>query len=180
MRKLSLDELGRMEPGQFKKAEKFPLVVILDNIRSMHNIGAVFRTCDAFRAEEIVLCGITATPPDREITKTALGATGTVKWQYEKDARVVVRNLKEEGYTVLAVEQCENALNLESYAPKQHKLAVVFGNEIKGVQQSVVDLCDDCLEIPQFGTKHSLNISVSAGIVIWDLFKKHKNIWKNW
>lgn len=180
MRKLSLDELGRMEPGQFKEAEKFPLVVIMDNIRSMHNIGSVFRTCDAFRAKEIILCGITASPPDREIAKTALGATETVTWRYEKDAGIMVSKLKDEGYKVLAIEQCDNSLQLENYEPEHEKLAIVFGNEIKGVQQSVIDLCDACLEIPQFGTKHSLNISVSAGIVIWDLFKKNKVFWENW
>lgn len=180
MRKLSLQELERLGYEEFKKAEKLPLVVVLDNVRSMHNVGAVFRTCDAFRVERIILSGITATPPDKEITKTAIGATDSVEWNYEKDCRNALKELKSNRYHLLAVEQCENSLQLDEYRPLHDKTAIVLGNEINGVQQKVVDLCDQCLAIPQFGTKHSLNISVSAGVVIWDIFRKQKELWAGW
>lgn len=177
MKKLSLDELNRINIDQFKEAKKFPLVVILDNIRSMHNIGAVFRTGDAFRIEKLYLCGITATPPDKEITKTAIGATESVDWEYNKSTLEVVEKLKTEGYKIYALEQCDNAEQLNTFQPDQDKIAVIFGNEVKGVQQDVVDACEGAIEIPQYGTKHSLNISVSAGILIWDLFLKQNADW---
>ncbi|MFW6018999.1 MAG: RNA methyltransferase [Bacteroidales bacterium] len=177
MKKLSLDELHRINIEQFKKAEKFPLVVILDNIRSMHNIGAVFRTGDAFRVKKIYLCGITAIPPDKEITKTAIGATESIDWAYDRSTLDVVDELKTDGYKVYALEQCEHAEQLNHFHPDQEKIAVVLGNEVQGVQQSVIDVCDGAIEIPQYGTKHSLNISVSAGILIWDLFQKQNFNW---
>ncbi|MFO7978493.1 MAG: TrmH family RNA methyltransferase [Bacteroidales bacterium] len=173
MKKLSMEELGRKTPEQFLKADKFPLMIVLDNVRSMMNIGSVFRTADAFLLEGILLCGITATPPHREIHKTALGATDTVHWKYYEDTLQAVGELKEQGYTVLALEQVAHSIDLASYEPEiGQKYALVFGNEVQGVQQQVVDQCHGCLEIPQFGTKHSLNISVSAGMVIWDFYSK--------
>lgn len=173
MRKLKITELNRISVEEFKEAEKLPLVVVLDNIRSLHNIGSVFRTSDAFRIECIYLCGITATPPHPEMHKTALGAEFTVNWKYVNNAVEAVDNLRAEGYTVYAVEQAEgstmlNELELEA----GRKYAIVMGNEVKGVQQEVIDNSDGCIEIPQYGTKHSLNVSVTAGIVIWDLFGK--------
>ena len=175
MRKLENCELSRPNAEEFQSLTKIPLVVILDNIRSSHNIGSVFRTSDALLIEKIYLCGITSTPPDKEIRKTALGAENSVTWEYFAFAQEVVQKLKQEGYTVIAVEQVEKSTSLSDYFPgKEDKLALVFGNEVKGVQQEVVDLCDFALEIPQFGTKHSFNISVSAGIVLWDLFNKLK------
>ncbi len=173
MRKLKNRELGRLGVEEFKKTEKIPLIVILDNIRSLNNVGSVFRTSDAFLVEKVFLCGITATPPHKEIHKTALGATESVDWAYAENTEELVRELKSEGIRVLAVEQVESSLPLNRFMPeKKLTYAVVFGNEVKGVQQSVVDLCDACLEIPQFGTKHSLNVSVSCGVVLWDLFAK--------
>ncbi len=180
MKKLSLDELKRMDAESFREAEKFPVVVVLDNIRSMHNTGSVFRTADAFRLEKIFLCGITATPPDKEINKTALGATDSVAWEYVKNTRTVVKDLQNQGYRVYAVEQCEGAIQLDNFYPSEAKTAIVLGNEVRGVQQSVVDICDGCVEIPQYGTKHSLNVSVSTGIVIWDLFCKRKEFAEKW
>ena len=145
-----------------------PLVVVMDHVRSLYNVGSVFRTADAFRLEGVVLCGITATPPHPEIHKTALGAEDSVRWTYEKDTLKTVKDLQAEGYTVLAIEQCEGSTMLQSFVPEEgKKYAVVMGNEVKGVQQEVVDACDGCLEIPQFGTKHSMNVSVTAGIVMW-------------
>lgn len=168
-----MEELDRKTPEQFLKADKFPLMIVLDNVRSMMNIGSVFRTADAFLLEGILLCGITATPPHREIHKTALGATDTVHWKYYEDTLQAVGELKEQGYTVLALEQVARSIDLASYEPDRgRKYALVFGNEVQGVQQQVVDQCHGCLEIPQFGTKHSLNISVSAGMVIWDFYSK--------
>ena len=162
---------------RFKKAEKLPLVVILDNVRSLHNIGSVFRTSDAFRVECIYLCGITATPPHPEMHKTALGAEFTVDWKYVNNAVEAVDNLRREGYVVFSVEQAENSIMLEDMRLEQGKrYAVVLGNEVKGVQQEVIDHSDGCIEIPQYGTKHSLNVSVTAGIVIWDLFKQLKTL----
>ncbi len=173
MRKLKNSELDRLSVQAFKDAEKLPVVVVLDNIRSLNNIGSVFRTSDAFLIEGIYLCGITATPPHKEIHKTALGATDSVEWHYADKIENLVKQLKEEGRQILAVEQADRSISLEEFKPgPETKYAVVFGNEVKGVQQSVIDLADACLEIPQFGTKHSLNISVSCGIVLWDLFSK--------
>lgn len=174
-RKLKITELNRISTEEFKKAEKLPLVVVLDNIRSLHNIGSVFRTSDAFRVECIYLCGITAVPPHPEMHKTALGAEFTVDWKYVNNAVEAVDNLKKDGYTVYSVEQAEGSIMLENIKLDPNwKYAVVLGNEVKGVQQEVIDHSDGCIEIPQYGTKHSLNVSVTAGIVIWDLFKQLK------
>ncbi|WP_340075361.1 RNA methyltransferase [Leptobacterium sp. I13] len=173
MRKLRNEELNRLSVEAFKKSAKTPVIVILDNIRSLNNIGSVFRTADAFRVEKIYLCGITATPPHKDIHKTALGATESVDWKYVKDCSSLVKNLKTQGVETIAIEQTENAVMLDRFYPKKgKKYAIVFGNEVKGVSQEVVSTCDTVIEIPQYGTKHSLNISVSAGIVIWDLFCK--------
>lgn len=174
-RKLKNSELERKTVEEFRDAEKTPLIVILDNVRSLNNIGSVFRTCDAFLIKKIYLCGITAIPPHKDIHKTALGATETVAWEYIKDTREVVMNLRRAGTEVFAVEQAENAVMLQEFTPASGKtLAVIFGNEVKGVQQEVVDACNGVIEIPQLGSKHSLNIAVSAGIIIWDIFKKLK------
>ena len=176
-RKLKITELNRISAEEFKKADKLPLVVILDNVRSLHNIGSVFRTSDAFRVEWIYLCGITAPPPHHEMHKTALGAEFTVDWKYVNNAVEAVDNLRREGYVVFSVEQAENSIMLEDMRLEQGKrYAVVLGNEVKGVQQEVIDHSDGCIEIPQYGTKHSLNVSVTAGIVIWDLFKQLKTL----
>lgn len=173
MRKLKITELNRISPDEFKEAAKIPLVVILDNIRSLNNIGSVFRTSDAFLVESIYLCGITATPPNPEIHKTALGAEYSVEWKYFEDTVNAVENLREKGYTVYAIEQVENSTMLDDLQlDSQKKYAIVMGNEVKGVQQAVVDTCDGCIEIPQYGTKHSLNVSVTTGIVVWDFFKQ--------
>ena len=176
-RKLKITELNRISAEEFKKADKLPLVVILDNVRSLHNIGSVFRTSDAFRVECIYLCGITATPPHPEMHKTALGAEFTVDWKYVNNAVEAVDNLRQEGYVVFSIEQAENSIMLENIQLEQdRRYAVVLGNEVKGVQQEVIDHSDGCIEIPQYGTKHSLNVSVTAGIVIWDLFKQLKTL----
>lgn len=176
-RKLKITELNRISAEEFKKADKLPLVVILDNVRSLHNIGSVFRTSDAFRVECIYLCGITATPPHPEMHKTALGAEFTVDWKYVNNAVEAVDNLHQEGYVVFSIEQAENSIMLENIQLEQgRRYAVVLGNEVKGVQQEVIDHSDGCIEIPQYGTKHSLNVSVTAGIVIWDLFKQLKTL----
>ncbi len=173
MRKLKVTELNRLTPEAFKESPKIPLVVVLDHIRSLNNVGSVFRTSDAFRVESIYLCGITACPPQVEIHKTALGAEETVDWQYFSDTLEAVDKLKSEGYVVYAVEQVEDSVMLDKLLlDKQKKYAIIMGNEVKGVQQSVVDKCDMCIEIPQFGTKHSLNVSVTTGILIWELFKQ--------
>lgn len=173
MKKLSMDELGRKTKEQFRESEKFPVVIVLDNIRSMMNIGSVFRTADAFLVHSIYLCGITATPPHREIHRSALGATDTVEWHYFENTTDAIRHLKEKGYNILALEQTTKSINLASFQPHgNEKYALVFGNEVNGVEQQALELCDDCLEIPQFGTKHSLNISVTAGMVIWDFYCK--------
>lgn len=172
MRKLSNEELERKSVDEFRSAEKTPLVIVLDNVRSLNNIGSVFRTADAFLVEAIYLCGITATPPHREIQKTALGATDTVTWKYFKTTREAVEELKASG-PVYSIEQADKSIYLDKFAPAAgSRLGIVFGNEVKGVEQEVIDLCDGCIEIPQLGTKHSLNIAVSAGIVVWDLFLK--------
>lgn len=175
MRKLENKELERKSVSDFKEADKTPLIIVLDDIRSLHNIGSVFRTADAFLIEKIYLCGITAIPPNKEIHKTALGATETVAWEYQKDVTEVIENLKKENTKVFAVEQVENALFLQDFSiEKGEKYALVFGNEVYGVAQKAIEVCDGAIEIPQIGTKHSLNISVSAGIVVWDLFQKLK------
>ncbi len=175
MRKLKNEELGRKSIEEFRISKKFPVTVVLDDVRSMHNIGSVFRTSDAFSVEKILLCGITAQPPHREITKTALGATESVYWKYYVSVSDAIDALKLEGYKILCIEQAEGSIDLAYFVPEQNlKYAVVFGNEVNGVSQSVVDACDYCLEIPQFGTKHSFNISVTAGIVLYDLSKKIK------
>lgn len=172
MRKLKITELNRISADEFKQARKIPLVVVLDNIRSLNNIGSVFRTSDAFVVEAIYLCGITATPPNGEIHKTALGAENTVDWVYFEKTEDAVFALKNEGAKVFAVEQVQNSMKLDELSlDRNAKYAIVLGNEVKGVQQSVVDICDGAIEIPQLGTKHSLNVSISAGIVIWDFFK---------
>ncbi len=172
-RKLKNSELDRKSISEFKKAEKTPVIVILDNIRSLNNIGSVFRTADAFLIEKVYLCGITAQPPHKDIHKTALGATETVSWEYAESTLEVVEKLKDDGVKVFSIEQAENATMLNDFEPEFHtKYAVVFGNEVKGVQQKVVDVSDGVIEIPQLGSKHSLNISVSTGIVLWDLFSK--------
>lgn len=177
MRKLTNEELPRLSAEDFKQASKVPMVVVLDNIRSCNNIGSVFRTSDALLVSKICLCGITANPPDKEIHKTALGAENTVSWEYYKTTEEAVDILKKEGYTIIAIEQVERSIALNDYMPEPDgKLALIFGNEVKGVQQEVVNLCDKTIEIPQFGTKHSFNIAVSAGIVLWDLFNKLKRL----
>lgn len=176
MKKLSLNELGRISVEEYKNSLKTSIVVVLDNIRSQHNIGSIFRTADAFRIEKIYLCGITAQPPSREIQKTALGATESVNWQYFENTIDAVEKLKEEGFLIISIEQVSKGLSLVDFMPeKNKKYAVIFGNEVDGVQQEVIDKSDNCIEIPQFGTKHSFNVSVTAGIVMWDLFNKIKN-----
>lgn len=173
MRKLRNTELNRITVDEFKTIRKTPLVVVLDNIRSCNNIGSVFRTADALLIEKIYLCGITATPPNAEIRKTALDAEKSVEWEYHEKTEDVVSELQKRGYKVYAIEQVENSISLPDYLPATNeKVAVVFGNEVKGVQQKVVNSCDGSIEIPQFGTKHSFNVSVSAGIVLWDIFRK--------
>lgn len=172
MRKLLNDELDRLSVEEFKRVDKIPLTLVLDNIRSLNNIGSVFRTADAFRLEKIYLCGITATPPHREIHKTALGATESVRWEYKEKTVDAISELKQTGYQIFSVEQAEGALLLDQVQlADNQKYALVFGHEVRGVDQRVVDMSDHCLEIPQYGTKHSLNISVAAGIVIWELFR---------
>lgn len=172
-RKLKNSELERKSVSEFKQASKTPLIVILDNIRSLNNIGSVFRTCDAFLVRKIYLCGITATPPHKDINKTALGATETVEWEYLENTLEVVQRLQQEGIKVFSIEQAENAVMLNDFRlDSLETCAVVFGNEVKGVQQEVVNASNGVIEIPQLGSKHSLNIAVSAGVVIWDLFVK--------
>ncbi|MEM7483816.1 MAG: RNA methyltransferase [Bacteroidota bacterium] len=172
-RKLENDELNRLDVADFKKAEKSPILLILDNIRSLNNIGSVFRTADAFLVKKIYLCGITATPPHKDIRKTALGATESVDWEYRKDTLELIKELKTMGVTIAAIEQAEQAVMLNSFdVAETSTTALVFGNEVKGVSQEVVSASDVVIEIPQFGTKHSLNISVSAGVVVWDIWSK--------
>ena len=173
MRKLLNEELNRLTIDQFKDSEKIPVIVVLDNVRSQNNIGSIFRTADAFRLEGIMLCGITATPPHREIHKTALGATDSVHWEYWEDSSSAIRALRDKEYLIVSIEQTEDAVSLDKLRlSKDQKYALVFGNEIRGVDQKIIDLSDMSIEIPQYGTKHSLNISVAAGIVIWDIFKQ--------
>ena len=173
LRKLKITEMNRLTVEEFKEVDKLPLVVVLDEVRSLHNIGAVFRTSDAFLVNCIYLCGITATPPHPEMHKTALGAEYTVDWKSFKRTQDAVNELHNDGYTVLAIEQCAGSTLLDELVlEKGRKYAIVLGNEVKGVQQEVVDMCDGCIEIPQFGTKHSLNVSVTAGIMIWEFAHK--------
>jgi 23S rRNA (guanosine2251-2'-O)-methyltransferase len=175
MKKLKTSELNRLSIEEFQQSEKNPIVVVLDNIRSMNNIGSVFRSCDAFRIEKLYLCGITATPPHREIQKTALDATESVEWKYFEETSFAIRSLIKDGYTVFAIEQTDKSFSLKNMQVKHNeKIALVFGNEINGISDEALDVCDHALEIPQFGTKHSLNISVSVGIVLWDIISKHK------
>lgn len=175
MRKLKNSELNRIDVETFKQTDKIPLIVILDNIRSLNNVGSVFRTSDAFVVEKIYLCGITATPPNKEIHKTALGATESVDWEYVEDTVTLVKKLQAEKIQVCAIEQADNSTKLQDFkVNSSQRYAIVMGNEVKGVQQEVVNTCDTCIEIPQFGTKHSLNISVTTGVVLWDLFKQFK------
>ena len=171
MRKLNTTEMNRLTVAEFKTAKKIPLVIVLDNIRSQNNIGSVFRTADAFRVEALYLCGITATPPHREINKTALGATDSVDWKYFKEPKTAIEDLKEEGYQIIGIEQTNSSIPLHLYHPKKDiKYALIFGNEVSGLDDTLLPDCHDCIEIPQYGTKHSLNISVVAGIVIRDFF----------
>lgn len=177
MRKLKNSELNRLSVDEFKDSSKTPIVVVLDNIRSLNNIGSVFRTSDAFLIEKIVLCGITAKPPHKDIHKTALGATDSVDWEYVENTVNAVTYLKEKGYTIASIEQTEKAVMLQDFkVEKNKKYAIIFGNEVKGVQQEVVNISDFSVEIPQFGTKHSFNISVSTGIVLWEVFRKIKQL----
>ncbi|MCD6113408.1 MAG: RNA methyltransferase [Bacteroidales bacterium] len=175
MRKLKNSELNRINVNEFKNAKKNPIVIVLDNIRSLNNIGSVFRTSDAFRIEGIHLCGITATPPHRDIQKTALGATKSVDWKYFSSTIESINYLKKNNYKIYAVEQVDKSIMLNDFKPDiDDKLAFIFGNEVNGVEDSVIDIVDNCIEIPQYGTKHSFNISVSVGIVLWDAFLKLK------
>jgi len=177
MRKLKNTELDRLSVEAYKEVTKTPITVILDNIRSCNNIGSVFRTSDALLIEKVLLCGITATPPNTEIHKTALDAEKSVAWEYFDDALNAITSLKDDNYKIYAVEQVENSIMLPFFIPeKDQKIALVFGNEVKGVQQSVINACDGAIEIPQYGTKHSFNVSVSAGIVLWDLTNKMRDL----
>lgn len=169
--KLSMQQLGRISVDEYKSSEKSPLIIIADNVRSMHNVGSIFRTSDAFLVEKIYLCGITPTPPHREIQKTALGATESVDWQYAENTLDVVNQLKKEGWTILALEQTTNSVMLDELKiEKGEKIAIVLGNEVEGVNQEVINLCHKAVEIPQFGTKHSFNVSVSCGIMLWQVY----------
>lgn len=173
MRKLRTIEMNRLSIEEFREAPKLPLVVVLDNVRSLYNIGSIFRSCDAFRVKSVYLCGITATPPNAEIHKTALGGEDSVEWKYFEKTEDVIQQLRQEDYFIYSIEQVENSTRLQNLSLDATKTyAVVFGNEVKGVSQNVVDLSNDCLEIPQFGTKHSLNVSVTAGIVIWEFARQ--------
>lgn len=175
MKKLKLEELGRISVEEFKEAEKIPVVVILDNVRSMHNIGSVFRTSDAFLIQKIYLCGITATPPHKEIRKTALGATESVDWEYMEDIHQLISQLKAENFQIISIEQVQGSKSLSEFPIEPgEKYALILGNEVEGVQQSVIDKSDACIEIPQGGTKHSLNVSVCAGIVLWEFYNELK------
>jgi len=173
LRKLKNSELNRKSVTEFKEATKTPLIVILDNIRSSNNVGSVFRSSDAFLIEKIYLCGITATPPNKDIQRTALGSTDSVVWEYTQDTLSLVKKLQEDGVYVTSIEQAENSISLNDFTPpKDQKMAIIMGNEVKGVQQDIVSASDACIEIPQYGTKHSLNISVTCGVVLWDLLGK--------
>ena len=173
MSKLKLDDLKRATVEEFKKQDKLPVTVILDSVRSMHNVGSIFRTADGFAVEKIILCGITARPPHREIEKTALGATSSIDWLYVENIAEAILALKQDGYQIIAIEQASNSQMLNSFLPdKDQKFALIFGNEVNGISDEAMKMSDICIEIPQFGTKHSFNIVVSAGIVLWDFFNK--------
>jgi len=173
LRKLKLDELNRASVEEFKVQQKLPVAVVLDNVRSMHNVGSIFRTCDGFAVEQVCLCGITGQPPHREIEKTALGATQSIHWDYYSTPLEAVERLRQEGYNIIAIEQAEKSIMLNEFKTETgRKYALVFGNEVNGVSDEVMQMIDTCIEIPQFGTKHSFNIVVSAGIVLWDFFTK--------
>jgi 23S rRNA (guanosine2251-2'-O)-methyltransferase len=177
MRKLTMSELNRLSIEEFKSAEKSPVVLVLDNIRSQNNVGSVFRTADAFLAEEIILCGITATPPHREIHKTALGATESVRWRYFEQTREALTELRSKGYRIIAVEQTDASIPLQDFLPPEgKKLALLFGNEVNGIDEQLLELADLSIEIPQSGTKHSINISVAVGIVLWDILNRGKKL----
>ncbi|HTK22254.1 MAG TPA: RNA methyltransferase [Mucilaginibacter sp.] len=173
MRKLKLDELNRASVEEFKTQQKLPIAVVLDNVRSMHNVGSIFRTCDGFAVEQVCLCGITGQPPHREIEKTALGATQSINWTYHTEPLHAIEQLRKEGYKIIAIEQAEKSIMLNQFeTAESEKYALIFGNEVNGVSDEVMKVIDACIEIPQFGTKHSFNIVVSAGIVLWDFFTK--------
>ena len=173
MRKLKNEELNRISVDEFKSTTKTPIKIILDNIRSAHNVGSIFRTSDAFLIEEIIMCGITATPPSKEIRKTALDSTESVSWKYCDDIIEEIKNLKKDNYKIIAIEQADESENLNNFIPqKNEKYAIIFGNEVNGVDDKIIQVCDNVIEIPQFGTKHSLNVSISAGIILWDLYIK--------
>lgn len=175
MRKLKNEELGRLTVEEFHESKKMPITIVLDNVRSANNVGSVFRSADCLGAERILLCGITATPPNKDINKTALGATESVDWQYFTTTIDAIAQLRADGYTIMSVEQAEGSIALQDFKPNDgKKYALIFGHEVNGVAQEVVDASDGCIEIPQVGTKHSFNISVSAGIVMWDVFAKIK------
>jgi 23S rRNA (guanosine2251-2'-O)-methyltransferase len=167
-----MSELNRKTPDEFKRTDKVPIVIVLDNVRSMNNVGSVFRTADAFLLQAIYLCGVTATPPHREINKTALGATETVNWKHFPSTMDAINDLRKSGFTIYAVEQAEKSIMLDKIKPASQKIALVFGNEISGVDQEALDMADACIEIPQYGTKHSINLAVSVGIVVWELSLK--------
>ena len=175
MKKLKNEELNRLTVDDFKELIKKPITIVLDDVRSLNNVGSAFRTSDAFALEKIYLCGITGKPPHREINKTALGATDSVEWEYSEDVIQVLKSLKHNGYRIVAIEQADESCYLDNYMPENNMLALVFGNEISGVNEGVIQLADDVVEIQQYGTKHSLNISVSIGIVVWDILSKQKN-----
>ena len=173
MKKLKNSELDRISVEEFKKSKKIPITILLENIRSAHNIGSVFRTADSFLINEIILCGISAQPPNKDIRKTALGSSESVEWKHEKNIEVAIQKLKDEGNKIISVEQTTNSISLENFKPsKNSKYAIIFGNEVNRIEQRTIDLSDMAIEIPQYGTKHSLNISVAAGIIIWDMFSK--------
>lgn len=177
MKKISNEELNRKSIEDFKDATKLPFIVVLDNVRSANNVGSIFRTSDAFLIESVYLCGITATPPNKEISKTALGATDSIEWKYFNNTLEAVSLLKQNNYKIIPLEQTTNSISLNDFKiEKDFKYALIFGNEVKGVEQNVIDLCDGVIEIPQFGTKHSFNICVSAGITLWDLTCKYNNL----
>ena len=177
MRKLKITELNRLTVDEFKTHSKTPLVVILDQVRSMHNVGSIFRTADAFLIQAVYLCGITNSPPHPEIHKSALGAENSVEWHYVEDTHTAVEQLKTQGFTIFCIEQAQGSILLNDFTiDTNRKYAIVLGNEVKGVQQSVIDKSDGCIEIPQFGTKHSLNVSIPGGIIIWEIFKKMHNL----
>jgi len=173
VKKLKNSELDRISVEEFKKSKKIPITILLENIRSAHNIGSVFRTADSFLINEIILCGISAQPPNKDIRKTALGSSESVEWKYEKNIEVAIQKLKDEGNKIISIEQTTNSISLENFKPSNNsKYAIIFGNEVNGIEQRTIDLSDMAIEIPQYGTKHSLNISVAAGIIIWNIFSK--------